>query len=251
MKKIIVFTAVCFLFGFVVSFVSAETVILKDGTTYKGNIHHQDSKVVFIVQGTELIKILTEDIQEIKKDEEVKKKDENLNFDDSAPTVIKNNEFIVKLIYDFNGKYQIRGSSQTSSAGLGIGTEFYHYISDSVGIGCGAAIQNPRDVGNIPGKFFFLPMYASVKLRSNPTAPYKYGYAIGQLGYNLFSADNQYDDVLSDIKGGIYYAGGFGFVYNHVLFEILWSVNQGKGKISNLDIDIEYSKYTFSIGYIF
>lgn len=94
-------------------------------------------------------------------------------------------------------------------------------------------------------------MYASVKLRSNPTEPYKYGYAIGQLGYNLFSADNQYDDVLSDIKGGIYYAGGFGFVYNHVLFEILWSVNQGKGKISNLDIDIEYSKYTFSIGYIF
>ena len=94
-------------------------------------------------------------------------------------------------------------------------------------------------------------MYASIKLRSNPTAPYKYGYAIGQLGYNIFSADNEYDDVLSDIKGGIYYAGGFGFVYNHVLFEILWSVNQGKGKISNLDIDVEYSKYTFSVGYVF
>lgn len=74
MKKIIVFTTVCFLFSFAVSFVSAETVILKDGTTYKGNIHHQDSKVVFIVQGTELIKIQAEDIQEIKKDEEVKKK---------------------------------------------------------------------------------------------------------------------------------------------------------------------------------
>jgi hypothetical protein len=74
MKKIIVFTAVCFLFCFAASFVSAETVILKDGTTYKGNIPHQDSKVVFIIQGTELIKINTEDIQEIKKDEEVKKK---------------------------------------------------------------------------------------------------------------------------------------------------------------------------------
>ena len=110
----------------------------------------------------------------------------------------------------------------------------------------GAGIQSPRDAGDISGKFFFLPLYASIKLRSNPTEPYKYGYAIGQLGYNIFSADS-----LSDTNGGVYYAGGFGFVYNHMLFELLWSVNQGKGKMSGLDIDVEYSKYTFSIGYIF
>lgn len=74
MKKIIVFTVVCFLFCFAVSFASAETVVLKDGTVYKGNIPHQDSQIVYVIQGTDLIKIKAEDIQEIKKDEEVKKK---------------------------------------------------------------------------------------------------------------------------------------------------------------------------------
>ena len=74
MKKIIIFTAVSVLFCFVTSFVSAETVILKDGTVYKGNIPHQDSQIVYVIQGTDLIKIQAEDIQEIKKDEEVKKK---------------------------------------------------------------------------------------------------------------------------------------------------------------------------------
>jgi len=74
MKKIIVFAVVCFMFCFAVSFVSAETVVLKDGTIYKGNIPHQDSQIVYVIQGTDLIKIKAEDIQEIKKDEEVKKK---------------------------------------------------------------------------------------------------------------------------------------------------------------------------------
>lgn len=74
MKKIIFFAVICFISCFFVSFVSAETVILKDGTEYKGNIPHQDSQVVYVIQGMELIKIKAEDVKEIKKDEEVKKK---------------------------------------------------------------------------------------------------------------------------------------------------------------------------------
>lgn len=78
MKKII-FCAVAVGFIFCLAETSsyAETVILKDGTEYKGNIPHQDSQVVYVIQGMELIKIKAEDVKEIKKDEEVKKKVKN------------------------------------------------------------------------------------------------------------------------------------------------------------------------------
>ena len=53
MKKTILYL----LFLLFSSFVYAETVILNDGTTYKGNIHLQNEENVYIVQGDDLIKL--------------------------------------------------------------------------------------------------------------------------------------------------------------------------------------------------
>jgi len=74
MKKIVFFTVVCFISCFFVSFASADTVIMKDGTEYKGSIPHQDSQFVYIIRAMELIKLKAEDVKEIKQDKEVKKK---------------------------------------------------------------------------------------------------------------------------------------------------------------------------------
>jgi len=152
------------------------------------------------------------------------------------------------VVYDFNGRYEIKGSSWSSTAGIGLGAEYYHYVSDSFGIGCGMLVQNQRSAGDIAGSFSFIPAYISFKVRSTPTVPYKYGYAVAQIGYNIFSCSC---DELSDTTGGVYYAAGFGFVYNHFVFELLWSVNRAKGKYGSADYDIEYSKYAFSAGYAF
>jgi hypothetical protein len=88
-----------------------------------------------------------------------------LNFDDTAQKVIKNNELVFKLVYDFNGRYEIKGSSQSSTAGIGFGGEYYHYISDSFGAGCGLLVQNQRSAGDISGSFSFIPVYLSLKIR--------------------------------------------------------------------------------------
>ncbi len=250
MKKIVFVCFFCFLFCLAAeSF--AETVVMNDGTTYKGNIHHQDDKVVYIIQGMDLIKLQASDVKEIIKDEEVKKKDENLNFDDSAPAVVKNTEFILKAVYDLNGSYKVSGSSDTSSAGIGIGAEFYGYPYNNLGFGLGADIQNTRGAGGFLGDFYFIPVYASIKIRSNPTVPYKYGYAVAHLGYNFFHSQGGLNNYFTDAKGGVCYSAGFGFVYNRMVFELLWSVNRGKIKVLNTETDVEYSKYSLSAGYAF
>ncbi len=252
MKKIIFCFAVLFCFC-AVSY--GETVILNDGTTYTGNIPHQDDQVVYIIQKEDLIKIPAKDIKEIKKDEEAKKKEDFLNINNDTPVVEKPNELILKLGYDFFGEYSHKGhtTDTDSPKGLNFSAEYYHYIHEIFGIGAGANIQNPRDIGDIPGEFYFLPVYVSLKLRSVPTEPYKYGYVIGQLGYNFFMPNSEYNDIMENTRGGLYYGIGLGIVFNNVVFEILSSTNTGscKTKTTQYDIDIEYLKYTFSIGYVF
>ena len=52
------------------------------------------------------------------------------------------------------------------------------------------------------------------------------------------------------MEGGLYYGVGFGIVVSHIVFELLYSFNNGKaGKDDK--IDFKYSKYTVSVGYAF
>ena len=255
MKKIINVFIVTLFVLLVFSFAGyTETIVMNDGKEYQGNIHHQDDNVVFIVCKEELIKLNKSDIKEIKEDEKNKKKSMDLVNDDSE-TVEKNNETIVQIGYDFYGKYSHRGHEDETDflKGITIGAKYYHYFIDEFGIGLGANLQNSRELEDIPGKVYFLPTYISLKLRSIPTEPYKYGYVAGNIGYNFFFPVSDYDTYLNDERGGLFYSISLGIVYNNFLFEIAGAIHSGSAKLksTNYKIDIEYKTYTFSIGYVF
>jgi hypothetical protein len=96
-------------------------------------------------------------------------------------------------------------------------------------------------------------MYISLKLRSEPTQPYKYGYILAKFGYNLFYCDSEYSDIIYDKENGLYYGIGVGIVYSNVVIELFYSINNanGKYKYDNSKIDADYSKYCISLGYAF
>ncbi len=232
-----------------------ETVVMNDGTEYKGNIHHQDDNVVFIVCKEDIIKLNKADIKEIKEDEQVKKKSGDLVINNDTDTVEKNNETILQIGYDFYGEYIHKGHEKESDflKGVTFSAKYYHYFIDEFGIGLGANLQSTRELQDIPGKVYFVPTYLSVKLRSIPTEPYKYGYVAGNLGYNFFFPVSDYDTYLNDERGGLYYSISLGIVYSNFLFDLTWAIHTGSAKIKTTDykIDIEYKTYTFSVGYVF
>ena len=248
LRKISSIVFVLFLFT---TCVIAEKIILNDGTTYKGSIPHQDDNVVFVISGTDLIKIDRKDIKEIKTDENANHDIiKTLDLDEELNTVIeKKNEFVIKAGYDWNGDYEADDKKISAPNGASFGAEFYHYIKNIVGIGAGVSACNPRDAKFDKGEFWMLPMYLSVKLRSKPTQPYKYGYAVGHIGYNLFNPDDTLQKSV-DMEGGLYYGLGFGIVVSHIVIELLYSFNNGKaGKEDK--VNFKYSKYTMSVGYAF
>lgn len=247
-KKIVAISLSLF---FYINLACAETVILNDGTTYKGSIPHQDENVVFIIQGSDLIKVSRKDVKEIKTDEKANRDIiTTLDLDEELNNVIeKKNEFIVKAGYDWNGDYEANDEKVSAPNGASFSAEFYHYIKNIVGIGAGVSGCNPRDAKFDKGEFWMLPMYLSVKVRSKPTEPYKYGYVVGQVGYNLFNPDDTLKKSV-DMEGGLYYGVGFGIVISHIVFELLYSFNNGKAGKGD-KVDFKYSKYTASVGYAF
>ena len=242
---------VVFILCLCVNLLIAETVILNDGTTYKGSIPHQDDNVVFIIQGEDLIKVKKQDVKEIKADEKANKDViQSLDlYEEDNNAIEKNYEFVIKAGYDWNGDYNVNDERLSAPNGVCINAEFYRYIQNIVGVGLGVGGCNPREAKFVKGEFMTIPVYLSVKLRSQPTHPYKYGYVVGQVGYNFFNADNTLKEY-GDMEGNLYYGGGFGFVINHVVFELIYSFNNGK--VGNDDkFDFQYAKYTASIGYAF
>ncbi|MCR4662949.1 MAG: hypothetical protein K5622_03565 [Endomicrobiaceae bacterium] len=256
MKKFISVCCISLLFVFGFCLIGhTETVIMNDGKEYKGNIHHQDDNVVFIVCKEDIIKLNKSDIKEIKEDEKDKKKSGDLVIDDNADVVEKNNETIVQIGYDFYGEYLHKGHEKETDylKGITVSAKYYHYFIDELGVGLGANLQSSRDLQYIPGKVCFVPAYISLKLRSIPTEPYKYGYVAGNLGYNFFFPVSEYDTYLNDERGGLFYSISLGIVYNNILFELTGAIHNGSAKIksTNYKIDIEYKTYTFSVGYVF
>jgi len=253
MKKIV---SILMIISFFVGLGYGEKVVMNDGKEYVGNIHHQDDNVVYIVQKEDLIKLNRADVKEIVKEDNSQKKNgtfiDNLDKDDPEN---KNSEIILQVGYDFYGKYLHKGTedSATSINGLTFGAKYYHYLIDVLGLGIGANIQTSRDLKNIPGKVYFLPTYVSLKLRSNPTQPYKYGYIAGNIGYNFFFPDSDYTSYIENQKGGLFYSIGLGIVYNHILVEVTAAVHNGSARLksTSYNIDLEYRTYTISIGYVF
>lgn len=248
MKKILL----SFLLLLFISTIYAETIILNDGKTYKGNIHLKNEQNVYIVCEDELIKLDVKDIKEIKNEEEIKKGND-LQLDNNTLEEQSFNEIILQVGYDFYAKYNSNKIEASTPKGVTFSAQYYRYVNNVFGIGCGANIQTSREVDNLPGKFYFLPMYVSLKLRSEPTQPYKYGYMLAKFGYNLFYCDSKYSDIIYDKEDGFYYGVGVGIVYSNVVIELFYSINNanGKYKYDNSKIDVDYSKYCISLGYAF
>ena len=257
MKKGINIFIVVFVCLFFFSFMAyAEKIIMNDGTEYEGNIHHEDDSVVFIVCKEDLIKLNKSDIKEIIKEDNSKKKTGSMIDNIDNTDVIEDyNETIIQIGYDVYGKYFHKGHEDETDSinGLTFAAKYYHYFIDEFGVGCGINFQNSRELEDIPGEVYFVPTYISLKLRSVPTEPYKYGYAVANIGYNFFFPVSDYDTYLTDEKGGLFYSIGLGIVYNRFLFEVTGAVHSSKAKIKSTtyDIDIEYKTYTFSVGYVF
>ncbi len=167
----------------------------------------------------------------------------------------KNTEFILQLGYDFQSRYLHKGEDEKSVSPKGItfSAKYYYYFIDELGIGIGANLQSSRELDTLPGRVYFVPAYLSLKLRSIPTEPYKYGYVCANVGYNLFFPNSKYTAHIDNEKGGLFYSIGLGFVYKHILMELAVSIHNAKAnlKTTNYDIDIEYKTYTLSMGYVF
>ena len=249
MKKILF----CLIFIFYFCFTAyGAKIVMNDGTEYCGNIHYQDENVVYIVQKEDLIKLQKSDIKEMVEDSD--KDNDSLILDD-VQKITNIWETVLQIGYDFYGKYLHKGDNEQSDSSKGVtfAAKGYYYFKNVLGIGCGINLQNSRKLEDIPGRFYFVPAYVSLKIRSVPTKPYKYGYITGNLGYNMFFADSDYTTFFDKEKGGLYYGIGIGIVYNRVVVEVASSVHGAGARIktTNYDFNIEYKTYTCSLGYVF
>ena len=177
------------------------------------------------------------------------------------------NETFLAIAFDMKGVNIFSGSvtengiksnadlTENADYGISVSAEQYGYVSRFAAIGLGVGFQFKRCLEESPGRFSFLPLYASFKMRFISEEMYHF-YAVAHLGYNFLIANYDYVDK-SSVAGGLYYAGGLGASYNRYVFQVLYSVNNASMNYSNpiagdkVDKDIMYSKLGFYVGYLF
>ncbi|MFH1282198.1 MAG: hypothetical protein ABII27_00860 [bacterium] len=194
----------------------------------------------------------------------------------SEPT-LNRNETILKIGIDISGKHKSDGTityndypfsvslNEDVKDGVSFTGEYISYMNDHFGLGGGITYQIPRKESDYDGKFNFIPIYGLFKLRTVPqTIDQPSFYFTGQLGYNVFAGDSDYK-LGGSLDGGLYYGLGGGLQFkNGLLFELLYSVNNGSYEYSESgydwyygwytykeEIDIEYKMIRLSIGYAF
>lgn len=117
-------------------------------------------------------------------------------------------------------------------------------------LGAGIAYQLDRALDTTGARdFSFTPIYglAQYNMIESPL------YLLGHLGYNMFDLDvNNQPNVNIDHSGGLYYGFGVGVNFgenNNYVAEGLYSVNNGKVEDNaGNSADVEYSKFTISLG---
>lgn len=192
---------------------------------------------------------------------------------------LSSREAVVKIQYAMQGSQQNSGSmavnywdafradyssditgSNQVNAGLAVSGEGVAYLSDHVGVGLGLTCQFPRENADRGGTFNFVPLYGLIKLRAagkhavNP-------YVIGQLGYNLFYADDAFAGAGATRNKGMYYGLGCGVKIRRFQVELLYSSNKANIQRSGEDRsalysftsseDIDYKTLSWSLGYVF
>ncbi|MDR1695351.1 MAG: hypothetical protein LBR69_01775 [Endomicrobium sp.] len=166
-------------------------------------------------------------------------------------------ETVVSIAFDLKGYSKFSGSpfltSGGSDFGMGLFLERYGYFCSFAAAGVGAGYEHKRGLEDMQGRFGFIPVYAALKARLTEYKDFNF-YAVFRFGYNFMIANPAYLGK-ADAKGGLYYAFGPGVVHNRVVVQALYSFNNGGmsyyGADSQIDVDLKFSKVSFSVGYMF
>ncbi len=134
-------------------------------------------------------------------------------------------KFTIKAGFDLSGNHEV--SNGTNSVSKDVDNDIsvsaeYTVIDEVIGFGGGIILQNPRNIEGYTGDFYFTSIYGLIKVGS--LLEEKSPYFIGQLGYNLFSGDDDYKGSVT-LKGGIYYGIGVGILLaDNLQVEALYSL---------------------------
>ncbi len=162
----------------------------------------------------------------------------------------------VKFGYDLSGTHEVSAFGITVEedveSGISVGGEFLFHANPNIDFGIGLSHQLERSFEDVPAEFQFTSLYGTVRLKTNlePVDP----YICGQLGYGYLDGDSDYRGTgiyEADLEGDLYYGLGLGAIINkHFLIELLYTVNEGTGRLEYFQIegDIRYEKMTMNIG---
>jgi hypothetical protein len=165
---------------------------------------------------------------------------------------------------DFGGKLgtyatDVKGGDDQdyeTKLGFDAGAEVLYSVSKGVQLGAGAGYLFGREVddADVSGKFGFIPVYGLAKFGVDLGLVKP--YALGRVGYDFLTGDDDYKDGV-DLKGGLcYFLGGgieIGIPNTPVgaFVEAGYSVNRGEVKGDAVDAKIQYKRLQTSLGLSF
>src|SRR6056297_1932279 len=165
---------------------------------------------------------------------------------------------VIAQDYLSQGQWEIKAGIDSSGElenmdidrGFSIAGEYKFPYTDRWTLGGGLAYQMDREVDESgqDGEIGFVPFYglAQYDMANNPY------YLVGHLGFNSFRTNSTFEDDndVDDTSGGLYYALGAGMEFGErYTAEMLYSVNNGEIEYNDGDDeDVEYDKFTISVG---
>jgi hypothetical protein len=156
---------------------------------------------------------------------------------------------------DLMGSWEVSGDGGSedgdTDTGFFLGGEFSTSISPLVSLGGGLRYQFERQDADEEGDaaWNFIPIYGLVHL--NFPAAFADFFAAGQIGYNIFMAN---DDLKgdADTSGGVYWGIGGGLKLPMGLqFELLYNTNNGALDFDGGSVDLTTSYLSLSVGFNF
>lgn len=164
----------------------------------------------------------------------------------------------IKLSVDFAGNHEtgiwngaaLVPDSKQNKAGFTVHGEVYIKPTENIDVGGGIQWQISRERKNLPGKFWWVPIYGVIRI--HPKLTEITPYAIAQVGYNFFGADNTYLAAPVKTNGGLYWGVGGGLIFmRQFLLEVMYSENWGSVNAAGTSVDVKNERISVALGYNF
>lgn len=153
------------------------------------------------------------------------------------------------------------GAQAADNVGLYLSGEYYIYPWSFFGIGAGVNYQFERHIkhfGDMSAANLYLSIKPKISVGKTVTGKKEYVYLLLQGGYGLLNSDYKVKfndiEIPASTESGLYYAGGVGFEWSNIIFELLFCVNESKikGKDGYTGtMDATYTTTNLNIGYRF